>query len=152
MREILKTCVNPTHNQLKVVESYMTYLAPQEREKPTVYWIYGPSGMGKSKYAHKNFEDKFWKDKSKWWNGCDNHKTIILDDLRGSDIKFNELLTILDRYPKYIETKGGGRWLNSNNTVITTQYRPYDMYHKEEEEISQLIRRIDHVIHMADCS
>ena len=41
MREIIDSYDIQSHNQIRVIETYVTYLAPKEREKPTVYWAYG---------------------------------------------------------------------------------------------------------------
>ena len=35
----------------------------------------------------------------------DKHETIIIDDFRASNLKFNYLLKLLDRYPMRIETE-----------------------------------------------
>ena len=124
----------------------MTYLAPKEREKPKVYWVYGARGTGKTKWAHDNFKDIYWKDKSKWWDGYDNQETLLLlDDFRPSQMKFSELLTVLDRYPKHIEVKRGYRWLGGKNILITSNKHPNDCYMLPGED-TKLTRRIDHTI------
>jgi hypothetical protein len=88
----------------------MTYLQPKECEKPTVYWIDGETAVGKTKWPYEAFNDIYWKDKTKWWNGYDKQETILFDDFRPLQMKFSELLTVLDRYPKH-EVKVGCRWL-----------------------------------------
>ena len=115
-------------------------------EKPTVYWIYGPTGTGKTKWASENFKDIYWKDETKWWDGYDRHKTIFIDDFRASHMKFNCLLRLLDRYPFRCEIKGGYRWITSKNTIITKNRRPSDMYQLPDEDMQQLNRRIDKII------
>jgi hypothetical protein len=72
---------------------YYTYLEPQKREKPKVYWIYGPTGAGKSKWVSENFKDIYWKDDTKWWDAYDAHETIVIDDFRASHMKFQLSLT-----------------------------------------------------------
>ena len=58
-------------------------------------------------------------------------------------MKFNHLLKLLDRYPFKAEVKGGSRWLDSKNIIITTNKHPKDTYNLPEEDIKQLLRRID---------
>jgi hypothetical protein len=69
-----------------------------------------------------------------------------MDDFRGSQMKSSELLTLLDRYPKHAEVKGGYRWLGGKNIVITSNKHPNKSYQLLDEAIKQLIRRIDYRI------
>jgi hypothetical protein len=69
-----------------------------------------------------------------------------MDDFRASQIKFSELLTVLDRYPKHVEVKGGYRWHGGKNTVITSNEHPKDCYFLPDEDIKQLLTRLDYII------
>jgi hypothetical protein len=90
---------------LRVIDRYYTYLEEEKTEKSNLYWIYGESGTGKTKWVSENFKDIYWKDDTKWWDGYDRHETIIIDDFRASHMKFNCLLRLLDRYPCKCELK-----------------------------------------------
>jgi hypothetical protein len=68
-----------------------------------------------------------------------------MDDFRGSQMKFTEILTVLDRYPKHVEVKGDYRWLGGKNIIITSNKHPNKSYHLPDEDIKQLIRT-DYVI------
>jgi len=57
-RDILEDLVNGT--QLRILDAYYTYLYPEKRVKPNVYWYYGPTSSGKTMKA-KTFNDIFWK-------------------------------------------------------------------------------------------
>lgn len=70
-RELLQT-YEVSSSQLKVVDRHYTYLEPNKREKPKVYWYYGYTGSGKSLKASQ-FNDISWKDDTKWWCGYDKH-------------------------------------------------------------------------------
>jgi hypothetical protein len=124
---------------LKVIDRYCTYLESNKRTKPNVEWYCGSTGTGKSKKACE-FNDICWKDYTKWWDGYDQHETIVIDDFRASHMKFNNLLRLLDQYPYGREVKGGYRWLNSKN-IITTKH-PKEVYNKSDEDTQQLMRRI----------
>ena len=149
-RELLSE-YDVTSGQLKVVDCYYTYLEPNKRVKPNVTWIYGSTGTGKTRYADQTYKDIFWKDSTKWWDGYEKHETIVLDDFRPKNMEFDELLRVLDRYPKRLEIKGGFRWLNSPNIIITSNKSSEQLYHyKTDEDINQLLRRIDIQINMDD--
>jgi hypothetical protein len=52
-------------SQIKVTDNYATYFQPKNGEKPTVYWIYGETGVEKTKWVAEQFKDIYWKDKTK---------------------------------------------------------------------------------------
>ena len=54
-------------------------------------------------------EDVYWKDHTKWWCSYDKHETVVMDDFRSSNMRMNELLKLIDRYPHRVEVKGGFR-------------------------------------------
>nr|QOR29571.1 replication associated protein [Bat associated circovirus] len=145
MRKLLEE--PPNLSTCKLMEKYLTYLEPVRNEKPTVTWLWGASGTGKSRKAQELAgDDVYWKDGEKWWDGYDRHESIIIDDFRASNMKFNYLLRLLDRYPMRVEVKGGYRQLNSKNIFITTIVHPDKVYQLEDEPIKQLMRRIDKII------
>lgn len=110
----------------------------------TVY--YGKTGTGKSYWANEYFPEAYWKDNTIWWNGYNGHDSIIIDDFRGS-FDWDYLLTLLDRYPKLIQTKGGYKQFLARNIVITSSKHPSKWYeNKKDDEISQLLRRIEQII------
>ncbi len=90
-------------------------------------WIYGPTGSGKSRRAHRESEalcpgSVLWlPDQSlRWFDGYNGHKGLVLDDFTG-DAELPFLLRLLDRYPLKVPIKGGfmefvGRivWITSN--------------------------------------
>lgn len=134
--------------QIRTAEKYLTYLEEPRNWKPHVTWIWGASGVGKSKLAWQLSEasDTYSKDGEKWWDGYDGHETVIMDDFRAGNMKFNYLLKVLDRYPLRVEFKGGYRQLRAKKIIITTILHPENVYQLEGEPIKQLIRRIDDVI------
>jgi hypothetical protein len=151
-RELLES-YELSSSQLRVMDTYFTYLEGQRKVKPNVIRIHGPTGTGKTKYAFDNFKDIYVKEcENKWWDGYDSHETILLDDLRCKSFKFAELLRLLDRYPKRLEIKGGFRQLNSKNIIITCPWSPKELFKERDiihpEDIKQLLRRIDEIIDM----
>lgn len=144
MRKVMAN--TPTMGRVRLLEKWATYLEPSRNEKPFVHWIWGASGTGKSKLASE-YEDQYWKDDTKWWDGYDGQETVIIDDFRAHVMRFTYLLRLLDRYPMRVEVKGGYRQMKSKNIIITSIVHPSQVYQmtQEEEPLEQLIRRIDKI-------
>lgn len=119
--------------------------------KPIVYWVYGPTGVGKTHFAIKLGSSYYIKNNTKWWDGYEQEEVIILDDF---DAKwpFRDLLMLLQEYRYQGQTKGGHVKINSKYIVITCDRPPGELYNQlEEHELSQLLRRIDHVKKLERC-
>lgn len=138
--------------QLRQAEKYLTYMEPKRTWKPEVTWIWGASGVGKSKLAYEmaKDDDTYEKDGEKWWDGYDGHETVIIDDFRASNMKFNYLLKLLDRYPMRVEFKGGYRQMLAKKIIITTILHPESVYQVDDEPLKQLIRRLDNIIFLRE--
>lgn len=119
-------------------------ICKQRDTKPNVYWLHGPTGSGKTRWVWDNFDDVYTKDSSEWWDGYCQNDCILIDDYRGG-LRLNYLLQVLDRYPMRVQIKGGYTQLNSPNIVITSCKSPEDTYRNCDENIDQLLRRIDEV-------
>lgn len=112
------------------------------RSPPNVEWIYGPTGVGKTRYAVEKTSTFFIKDGTIWWDGYEYQETIIIDDFDGN-WNFRNFLRLLDRYPYQGQIKGGYVWINSPNIIITCDRRPAELLHElSEHELAQLMRRI----------
>jgi len=131
--------------QIRCAEKYLEYNEDKRNWKPTVMWFWGPTGTGKSRVANDMSVDPYIKSEgSKWWNGYDRHEHVIIDDFRDGHMPFNELLTLLDRYERRIECKGGMRQFVAKQIIITCNAPPGDLYFNvQDERKEQLLRRID---------
>lgn len=135
---------------IKFAETYLKYKEKGRTTKPTVTWYYGPTGVGKSKSAYESVDmDDCYTAMStgKWFEGYDGHSHVIIDDMRRDFAKFHELLRLLDCYPIKVECKGGSRQFLATNIIITSCYSPSSLY-ETREDVGQLIRRIDNIIHI----
>lgn len=131
--------------QMRVAEKFLTYNEEPRDWKPHVTWLYGPPGSGKTRRAHAlTSEDRYIKSSSsKWWDGYDGQTDVIIDDFRESWCPLQELLALLDRYEHRVEFKGGTRQFLARNIVVTSPLHPGWLYRFTDENIEQLLRRID---------
>lgn len=101
------------------------------RVKPTVIWIYGPGGSGKTERAYSLAGDSVYKvdllDKG-WFDGYDRHKTVIIDDFCCDEDNaqlFKTILAITDRYPLRVNVKGCTVWFTPEQIIFTSQSPPW---------------------------
>lgn len=151
-----------------VLDLFRLKEARVHRNEPrTCIWIYGASGTGKSALA-RALAEKYAADNYfihptgslKWWDGYIDQPVVIINDFRRDQCQgiggFSYLLNILDRYDVHVEVKGQitrGLW---DVCIITSPvppdvawtYRKQDGGSEMEEHISQLIRRLTHIIEL----
>lgn len=113
--------------------------------KPNILWLWGKSGVGKTKYAFDNHVDVYIKDGTMWWDNYEQNECILIDDFDGK-WPYRDLLRLLDRYPYQGQVKGGYTKINSPNIYITCEHSPEFFWHNNE--LKQILRRIDKVIEM----
>ena len=137
-----------SYQAIKYAEIRMKHFETPRSHKPYVKWLYGSTGVGKSKQAYEETEghDTYTAmSTGRWFEGYDGHTHVIIDDIRKDFMKFHELLRLLDRYEMRIECKGGSRQFVATNITITSCYHPKDLF-ETREDINQLLRRIDIII------
>nr|WAE42345.1 MAG: replication associated protein [Cressdnaviricota sp.] len=133
----------------KGLEKLHNLLLTDRKGPPNVTWLWGETGVGKSRWA-TDCESFYMKDRSKWWDGYDQQKRIIFDDFNGWD-DFQDLLKILDRYPYSGQTKGSYVRINSPEIFITSYYAPNHYY--DGDDLKQLMRRVTAVVNLcAECT
>ncbi len=153
MRDIVEQTENL--QSIRVCEKYLSYHETARDWKPYVTWIFGRTGVGKSRVSRRFCDpnDTWVSDGPlKWWEGYDAHKYVILDDFRGSHCTFEYLLRILDRYGMRVECKGGARQLLATHIFVTSDRSPEECYRVENERIDQLLRRIDSIVNLKKCT
>ena len=138
--------VATSFQSVRMCECYLKYHERTRNWKPVVKWYYGTTGTGKTKTAYEECSAPYTTGKTiKWWEGYDAHEEVIIDDFRKTFCSFEELLKLLDRYAYRVECKGGSRQLLATKIIITSAYSPQELYCDSEENINQLLRRIDEI-------
>lgn len=144
------------------VRHYRGFEALRERldsnvrnSKTEVIWIYGPTGVGKSRFVGELMSaglDVYWKVPThKWFNQYAHQPVMCLDDYRkgGGYLLFNDMLRLFDRYPLQVEWKGGCTQFLSKYIIVTSCQSPTQLWDGQtDERIDQLLRRIEHTVEL----
>lgn len=127
------------------------------RDPPVVFWLFGPTGSGKSRAVAKFISDcvarrgwDYWKSVGalKWFNGYSGQEIAWFDDYRFAgrqdSEKFAFFLNLLDRYSLSVEFKGGVTDWYPKIILVTT---PQDVAGtfasiSEFEDLAQVRRRV----------
>lgn len=119
-----------------------------------VYYIQGPSGIGKTEKAKQIVRDEkenygtkvnFLKFDGNFWHGVGyNAKVAIYDDFRDSHMKPSEFIHFIDYNKHFLNIKGGNK-LNNYELIIITSVQKLDRLYRnmnDEEPKKQWERRI----------
>ena len=117
---------------------------PSDAEDVTGEWYYGAPGVGKSYMARQKYPESYLKMQNKWWDGYQNEETVILDDFDSKEL--GHLLKIwCDRYAFTAETKGGALCIRPKKIIITSNYRPDDLW---DGVLLEAIKRRFKIVHV----
>lgn len=113
---------------------------------------YGESGQGKTRAVYDEFGiDRVYKKNStsKFWEGYNGEHCVLIDDFnpRSSIFKYNDLLTLTDRYPEILDIKGTSAQFRSKVIIITTNVNPDEWYDGmyNDDGLGALRRRVTEI-------
>lgn len=102
---------------------YKSLISQPRTTKPIVHVLQGPTGTGKSRWALENFPGAYWKQRSNWWDGYEDHECVVIDEFYGW-LPFDLCLRLCDQYPLQVETKGGNVNFVATTIIFTSNNLP----------------------------
>lgn len=139
----------------KIESEKQKKINPQDYYKEIeVYWIWGESGTGKTKWAIDDMKQRGItafnevKYDGSFWHGVqDDCDTCLYDDWRDGHMKPTELINFIDYNRHIMNVKGGSIRNNYKLIYITSLQSPDSIYSKVPEETQkQWLRRIKKII------
>lgn len=146
-------------NQMLCYHKLKQFDAPvtvEQSYKPDVevYYLYGPSGAGKTKYIHNKLLEKGYGpkyiDKVKYQNGYYigqvgfSQDVCLLEEFRDSTMPAVEFINFIDYYVNPMNLKGGSKMNKYKLIFISSVQDPHDIYSKmeDQEPRKQWLRRL----------
>lgn len=135
------------YQQIKYIQTLQPFYLPQRNPDtpPIVFWIFGPSGVGKSRLVYDTFSTANVCNVSSYrWPGNQyvQQDCLLFDDFRKGDMPFHTILKITDRFPFTLECKGGHIPLNSPFIIFTSPHSVDETFEASGEDLQQLKRRM----------
>lgn len=97
------------------------------RGRPTIIWLWGASGTGKSRAIRSAFPNAYIKPRGKWWPKYQYEECVIFDEFDGW-MEFKELLQVVDWHAHKTEFKGGYINLKANTFIFASNVDPRSLY------------------------
>lgn len=106
-------------------------------------WIWGPTGVGKSRTARLENPGFYIKSHNKWWLGYKGEPVVLIDDLSKTEgAWFGEhIKQWCDHYPIPSETKGDGMVIRPEKIVVTSNYSIEEIWGHDPHLCESITRR-----------
>nr|WAE42805.1 MAG: replication associated protein [Cressdnaviricota sp.] len=140
----------------KAFKDYKRIIAEPRDFKPLVILVVGPSGKGKSRFAHRLAhylsppdEDYYIVPEKTtgtcWMDDYDQNRVFFMDEMDGSRMRPTFFNGLVDRYPFVVPAHGGaGSHMNARIMIFVSNYLPKFWWkNRSPDQIKQTMRRID---------
>lgn len=117
---------------------------PKDLDSIENWWIWGATGVGKSRGARIVWPDYFNKPKNKWWDGYTGQETVIIEEVGPKDRDWitDKLKVWSDHYSFVAENKGKSRTIRPGRIVVTSNYSMEEVFGMDVDgELEPLKRR-----------
>ena len=142
-----------TIEEIKNEEQQKSWLEEFKNKKMVTLWLWGGAGVGKTTYAKHLLKNKKYVvlgSSNDYFQDYHGEHYIIINDLRPEDLKYADLLRILDPYEhnKSAPSRYHDKKLRAEMIIITTPYSPYQFYknthifNRKIDTFKQLQRRL----------
>lgn len=127
---------------------YLHYDEGMKEREREVYWLWGRTGLGKSRFAREIGAGDHYKlaiptGNSCWFDGYDGQDTLIIEELNPLKIDIDKLKELTDRYELILPIKNAHTWGLYTKVVITSQRKLEDCYpFAHADDIEAMRRRI----------
>jgi len=111
------------------------------------YWIYGPTGTGKS-HAVENAPFTVYKkamDDLKWFDGYQGEECVYLEDIDKYQVKWGGLIKRLaDKWPMQASIKGSMQYIRPSIVCVTSNYSIEEIW-TDFQTVDPLLRRFTQI-------
>ena len=160
-----KSKVNEVFRTIGEIKGTMTQHELENKKfKKTMFFIFGLSGLGKTKFARTltksliqlaKLNDQNWQSVltagTNMFDEVNGEEILLLDDVRGDSLTASDWLKLLDPYNiSPISARYQNRLGASKVIIITSSKHPLTFFYHAKgntnEDLSQYIRRIAHLV------